>query len=603
MPRRSASDSDWFAEMVQKRRSLSSPLVLVETEDPRRLVELYTWFIVREKSMTGKKEEEVRGWDVWAGFYTPVHVWAKECACGKRVTQPYDPAGSATSKTLFCPKCRAEVELTETTIDRDTQGIPPFEVNLTGGELTDTRDERFAAVEQWLFKGRKVLVIHNILQADNFNQNVLNRWASNDVLMNEDSTVVLLIPDRSAVSPAVLHQAPLIQIPLSTPAERAMIVDYMAKKYELLVGLDERAAAVSATSGLNLNLTEAVIVETLDTTGSLDSGRIAQLRAESLAKNLDVKIRSDLKGFETVGGYAKLKEYIRQHVIRPNQNRELAAKLGLDPARGFILYGPPGTGKTVVAEAIASELRYALVMLDTEAVMSPYVGMSERNLRSVIAVCESISPGCLLMIDEVDKLGGRGQSTELDGGTSRRMFSQMLQWLGDRRRKTIVIGTTNIAGLDPAFLREGRFDAVIPMLHPDEEARAEILKVHLNVVRRVPHNLAPDDFHRLARATTLWKGNELEQLVKEAIGVAFAEADREGRKKPQVTAAHFADVLDQKLVFDREAAQRELATFVEQAKRVCKQRELLETLETIGDKPDHPRREADLTDLQDEKVR
>ncbi|NIW14197.1 MAG: AAA family ATPase, partial [Candidatus Thorarchaeota archaeon] len=68
------------------------------------------------------------------------------------------------------------------------------------------------------------------------------------------------------------------------------------------------------------------------------------------------------------------------------------------------------------------------------------------------------------------------------GEETRRVFSQLLEWLGDENRKAIIVGTTNRPeDLDKAFIRTGRFDYKIPILYPDEEARLHILRIHLGL--------------------------------------------------------------------------------------------------------------------------
>ena len=135
---------------------------------------------------------------------------------------------------------------------------------------------------------------------------------------------------------------------------------------------------------------------------------------------------------------------------------------------------------------------------------------TSRNIAKAIEIAEAVAP-CVMFIDEIDRFGRRGHLTEHE--ESRRAFSILLEWLGDERRKTIVIGTTNRPeDLDEAFRRVGRFDYMIPFLYPDLDARVEILKVHTSVVRKIP--LSRDvNLYEIAKRTDLWSGAELEELV------------------------------------------------------------------------------------------
>lgn len=64
--------------------------------------------------------------------------------------------------------------------------------------------------------------------------------------------------------------------------------------------------------------------------------------------------------------------------------------------------GPSGTGKTMAAEALARDLNLGLYRVDLTAVVSKYIGETEKNLSRVFAgVSES---GAILFFDEADAL-------------------------------------------------------------------------------------------------------------------------------------------------------------------------------------------------------
>ena len=125
----------------------------------------------------------------------------------------------------------------------------------------------------------------------------------------------------------------------------------------------------------------------------------------------------------------------------------------------------------------------------------------------------------MVFIDEIDRLGQRSD-VSTDSGVSRRIFSMLLEWLGKRDRKAILVATTNTPEqLDDAIMRPGRLDVKFPILYPDADARRDILRIHLDVVRKVPHEEI--DYDVIVEKTRLWTGAELEDLVKRATRVAF----------------------------------------------------------------------------------
>jgi len=67
--------------------------------------------------------------------------------------------------------------------------------------------------------------------------------------------------------------------------------------------------------------------------------------------------------------------------------------------------GPSGTGKTLAAEVLAAELHLDLYRIDLSAVVSKYIGETEKNLKQVFDAAEA--GGCLLLFDEADALFGK----------------------------------------------------------------------------------------------------------------------------------------------------------------------------------------------------
>ena len=113
----------------------------------------------------------------------------------------------------------------------------------------------------------------------------------------------------------------------------------------------------------------------------------------------------------------------------------------------------------------------------------------------------------------------------------------LLAWLGDENRKTFIVGATNfVRDVDPAFLRAGRLDEVIPVLYPDQEARRRILEVHTKVIRKVP--LKGVDLDEIARRTVFFTGAELEKLVIEAASLAMSSGAK------AVSMKHFEKALE-----------------------------------------------------------
>ncbi len=164
---------------------------------------------------------------------------------------------------------------------------------------------------------------------------------------------------------------------------------------------------------------------------------------------------------------------IRAHVqqrTKVYQNWGFAGKGGRGLGISALFSGASGTGKTMAAEVIAQELRLDLYRIDLSAVVSKYIGETEKNLRRIFDTAET--GGAILLFDEADALFGK--RTEVKDSHDRHAnveVSYLLQRM--EAYQGLAILTTNLKGsLDQAFLRRIRFVIAFPF--PDAKARAEI---------------------------------------------------------------------------------------------------------------------------------
>ena len=153
--------------------------------------------------------------------------------------------------------------------------------------------------------------------------------------------------------------------------------------------------------------------------------------------------------------------------------------------------GESGTGKTLAAEVLASELHLDLYRIDLSAVVSKYIGESEKNLRRVFDAAEDT--GAILLFDEADALfGKRSDVKDSHDRYANIEVSYLLQRMEAYRGLAIL--TTNLkSALDPAFQRRLRFIVHFPF--PDVSQREAIWR------RAFPPDTPTDalDFQKLAR--------------------------------------------------------------------------------------------------------
>ena len=519
--------------MVAKRNASYSNVVVVETNDNKRFNELRRYLDEEKRKMLI--------YDVYAGLT-------------KRVNKEETPVTEDKPKGL-----------SGLLSEKD----PMDEINalLVAPNSGDNPDQS---------KTDEVAIVKNILEMKDVPMKAVNFWATEDNALENGRTLVLFVAGRDLIDPRVLDKCILVTPPLSLPMERKAILSKMCVNVydNLALSPEQIDGLVNLTAGLDLNQVDAVFIETLTaymTTKAMDFGVVAKTKSDIVEKSGLLKMMTPKYGFEGVGGYDAVKDYIIESIIKPLKEPERAREIGVEPPRGAIIFGPPGTGKTIISKAIGFMLKYPMVSLSPENFMNSLVGETERNLRRVIKIIEEMAPIIVLM-DEIDRYGGRGgPGGENDGGTSSRVFSQLLEYLGDEDRKAFIIGTTNAPAMDEAFRREGRVDVMIPMMSPDLNARLAILKIHLNVRRKIKNKVSEEKLAEIAVATQGWKGNMLEELCKRAVRLAF------NKSMPFVSDEVLQETLDDYKVNTKALTESE-GKYMEMAEQFCNSQKFLVAL-------------------------
>ena len=137
---------------------------------------------------------------------------------------------------------------------------------------------------------------------------------------------------------------------------------------------------------------------------------------------------------------------------------------------GALFAGGSGTGKTMAAEVLANELQLDLYRIDLAALVSKYIGETEKNLSRVFAAAEA--SGAILLFDEADALfGKRSEVRDSHDRYANLEVSYLLQRIESWRGLAILTSNMRHA-IDTAFLRRLRFIVNFPF--PDDAARAQI---------------------------------------------------------------------------------------------------------------------------------
>lgn len=223
-----------------------------------------------------------------------------------------------------------------------------------------------------------------------------------------------------------------------------------------------------------------------------------------------------------VGGLQVVKEELKEAIEWPLKHADLFAEADITPPKGLLLYGPPGTGKTMIAKAVATTSEANFISIKGPELLSKWVGESEKGIREVFRKARQAAP-CIVFFDELDSVaphrsGGEGG----DSHVTERIVSQLLTEMDglEDLKGVVVIGATNRPDIvDEALLRPGRFDRLLEIPLPDNEARKEILNIH-TLKKPLDGTVSLD---KLVELTKGYSGADIAALVNAAAMSAIKE--------------------------------------------------------------------------------
>jgi transitional endoplasmic reticulum ATPase len=316
-------------------------------------------------------------------------------------------------------------------------------------------------------------------------------------------------------------------------------LDAIARTTYGFVGADlgalAREAAMDAVRRIlpAVNLREGIPAEVLE---GLSVGRddfLSAMKRIQPSALREIMIQVPDVTWDDVGGLAEAQMRLREGVELPLRSPQAFRRLGIRPAKGFLLFGPPGTGKTLLAKAVAREAEANFVATKSSDLLSKWYGESEQQVSRLFQRARQVAP-TVVFIDEIDSLApARGGGLGEPAVTERVVNTILAEMDGlEELQGVVVMAATNRPNLlDPALLRPGRFDELVYVPVPDAAGRRRILAIH---TKGMP--LAEDvDLDAVAERTARFTGADLEDLTRRAGLLAL----RESIEATQVRRAHF----------------------------------------------------------------
>ena len=223
-------------------------------------------------------------------------------------------------------------------------------------------------------------------------------------------------------------------------------------------------------------------------------------------------------GFKDIAGMDELKQMLTQKVIFILRDKEKAEKYKLLPPNGMLFYGPPGCGKSFFAEKFAEETGFNFMLVKASDLGSIYIHGSQGKIADLFKKAEESRP-TVICFDEFDAFvpNRSNRGAEHQAGEVNEFLSQLNNC---SQRGIFVIATSNRPDMiDPAVLRTGRIDKMVYVPMPDNEARKEMFKLHLE-----GRPCGEIDADRLAELTEGYIASDIAYIVNDAaMGAAFSD--------------------------------------------------------------------------------
>lgn len=228
--------------------------------------------------------------------------------------------------------------------------------------------------------------------------------------------------------------------------------------------------------------------------------------------------------YEMIGGLDKQIKEIKEVIELPVKHPELFEALGIAQPKGVLLYGPPGTGKTLLARAVAHHTECTFIRVSGSELVQKFIGEGSRMVRELFVLAREHAPSIIFM-DEIDSIGSTRIDSGGSGGGDSEVQRTMLELLNQldgfepTQNIKVIMATNRIDILDSALLRPGRIDRKIEFPAPNEEARADILRIHsrkMNLTRGI-------NLKKIAEAMPGASGAEIKGVCTEAGMYALRE--------------------------------------------------------------------------------
>jgi DNA polymerase III delta prime subunit len=352
------------------------------------------------------------------------------------------------------------------------------------------------------------------------------RRAGTDIdLENSGNPLIMLAPSLEEVhtdlqlASAGIRQ---IEVPLPDYAKRLTFIEEGLEHADITLAPGLSAAGIAAlTSSMALRHIEDAFLRAAKTPDKTLTKDLLKQRKREVIKSESgglLKIVEPQGGFERLGGLQEFMAWAGIWIVK-------ALGEGKQTYVSLLLDGPPGTGKTEIAYAIAFMLGWNC--FEYGEVRGSLMGETEKGTAKSHQMVEAGLP-CVLVMDEVDQMGGRVTSGVGGAAESAEaaVFRSRLQFMEDMAKKhrgeILIVGTSNRPDMiDDAM--NSRFEVRVPIIYP--KGAQQIASTLHAILARDGNGISEQDLlaigAKLAKAEHgAWAPRDMVQAVVKARGLA-----------------------------------------------------------------------------------
>ncbi|CAK90855.1 unnamed protein product (macronuclear) [Paramecium tetraurelia] len=230
-----------------------------------------------------------------------------------------------------------------------------------------------------------------------------------------------------------------------------------------------------------------------------------QIIETSMIRKIDV-------GFEDIIGLEHIKNQLEETIILPNLRPDIYTGIRAPP-KGILFYGPPGNGKTLLAKAVANQIKCCFFNISASTLVQKHLGEGEKLMRALFDVAFQLQPS-VIFVDEIDSILSKRSQNEHEA--SRRLKTEFLISFdgiqsSDQDRVFLIAATNRPQDIDDAVLR--RFTVKILIDQPELKVRVEMVK---SLLSKVKNNLTEQQFQYVAEKLQGYSASDIKAVVKEA---------------------------------------------------------------------------------------